>query len=161
MPNGFEPVFDQSSEILILGSFPSVLSREQAFYYGNPRNRFWRLIGEIYGEDIGNSVAEKTAFLLRRHIALWDVVTSCDIIGSLDANIKNPVIANLPELVAAAPIKKIFCNGGKSYELLKRYFPSFAPMTDALPSTSPANVRFDKTVWIAALKPFAKRETNL
>lgn len=160
MPKGFEPVYDRSSEILILGSFPSVLSREQAFYYGNPRNRFWRLIGEIYGEDVGASTAEKTAFLHRHRIALWDVVTSCDIIGSLDANIKNPVIANLPELVAAAPIRKIFCNGSKSYELLKRHFPSLAPMTDALPSTSPANVRFDKTAWTKALKPFAKRETT-
>lgn len=157
MLKGFKPVYDNFSEILILGSFPSVLSREQAFYYGNPRNRFWRLLAEIYGEEVGNSTTEKTAFLLRHRIALWDVVTSCDIIGSLDANIKNPEIAKLPELVAAAPIKKIFCNGSKSYELLKRHFPSLVPMTDALPSTSPANVRFDKTVWFAALKPFVKR----
>ena len=91
MYKGFDPVFDEKSETLILGSFPSVKSREVGFYYGNKRNRFWGLMRKIYGEDFGDDKASKTEFLLRNRIALWDAVISCEITGSLDSDIKNGI----------------------------------------------------------------------
>lgn len=149
MIEGFEPVYDENSKILILGSFPSVVSREDGVYYGNKRNRFWNLLKEYFKTDFGDDKISKEKFLLERKIALWDVVSSCEIKGSLDADIKNPVIADLGKIFKTAKIEAVICNGKKSYDLYRRNF-SFDVKTFSLPSTSPANVRFDKKTWFKA-----------
>ena len=148
---GFDPFYDEESTLLILGSFPSVKSRQEGFYYGNPRNRFWETVCGYFGEATPATVAQKKAFLNRRHIALWDVVTSCRINGSKDSSIQEETVADIPRLFQNSKIKKIFCNGGKSFELLEREFPALLEMTQKLPSTSPANPRFDRSVWHRAL----------
>ena len=144
---GFDPVFDKDSAVLILGSFPSVKSRQEGFYYGNPQNRFWKTVCGYFGESVPLSIAEKRAFLFRRKIALWDVVTSCQIDGSKDHSIRAEEIADLPAVLAKSQIKRIFCNGGKSFELLEMKFPALTEITKKLPSTSPANPRFSAEAW--------------
>ena len=144
---GFDPAFDEDSVLLVLGSFPSVKSRQEGFYYGNPQNRFWKTVCGYFGEETPETVAEKKAFLKRRHIALWDVVTACEIEGSQDSSIRREEVADLPSLLSGSNIKRIFCNGGKSFELLEREFPQFLRITQKLPSTSPANPRFSVEVW--------------
>ena len=148
---GFEPVFDGESRLLILGSFPSVKSRQEGFYYGNPQNRFWKTVCGYFGESVPLSVAEKRDFLLRRNLALWDVVTACEIDGSKDNSIRNEQVADIPHILAKSKIKRIFCNGGKSFELLEREFPALVKITQKLPSTSPANPRFSVETWHRAL----------
>ena len=136
----FEPVWDMQSEILILGSFPSVLSRKNAFYYGNPQNRFWKMLAGIYGEAVPESIEEKCALILSHHLAVWDVIESCEIIGSSDSSIRNVVPADIAGLMKKAPIKTIICNGGKSYEVYRRYQEAQTGIRAIkLPSTSPAN----------------------
>ncbi|MBQ5338777.1 MAG: DNA-deoxyinosine glycosylase, partial [Oscillospiraceae bacterium] len=103
----FPPLYDAQSEILILGSFPSVKSREQQFFYGHPQNRFWRVTAAVCGDEIPVTVAEKRAFLLRHHIALWDVIASCEITGSSDSSIRNVVPNDLTPILAAADIRQI------------------------------------------------------
>ena len=136
----FGPVWDPSSRILILGSFPSVKSREAAFFYGHPQNRFWRVIAEIFGEDIPCSVDEKRKLLLRNHIALWDVIASCEIDGSSDSSIKNAVPNDIGLILNAAPIRRIYVNGKTAARYCQKHL---AAGTDidfvCLPSTSPAN----------------------
>ena len=144
---GFDPVFDGESLLLILGSFPSVKSRKEGFYYGNPQNRFWKTVCGYFSESVPATVAEKKAFLIRRHIALWDVVTACEIDGSQDSSIRNEEVADVSGLLAKTKIRRIFCNGGKSFELLEREFPELLTITQKLPSTSPANPRFMKEAW--------------
>lgn len=141
----FDPVFDCNSKILILGSFPSVKSREQAFYYGNKQNRFWKTLCEFYKTEV-NTVEEKIRLCLTNRVALWDIVTSCTIKGSLDSDIRNYVLADLSRVLDKCGIIKILCNGGKAYQLTKQAYCGSIPVIK-LPSTSPANVRFDKTVW--------------
>lgn len=148
---GFSPCFDGESVLLILGSFPSVKSRREGFYYGNPQNRFWKTVCSYFGESVPEDVAAKKDFLFRRKIALWDVVISCEIDGSKDASIRNERVADLPALLSKSNIKRIFCNGSKSYELLEQSFPDLLPMTKKLPSTSPANPRFTAKAWHGAL----------
>lgn len=134
------PVFDESSRILILGSFPSVKSREAQFFYGHPQNRFWKVIAALTDEAIPTSIEEKRALLLKHHIAVWDVIASCDIEGSSDSSIKNAEINPLETLINAAPIEYIYCNGGKSYELYRKYCEKqLGKKAIKLPSTSPAN----------------------
>ncbi len=154
---GFEPCFDCESRILILGSFPSVISRKALFYYANPLNRFWKTLESLTGEPPLKSVAEKKAFLSRHRIALWDVVTECDIRGSLDSNIKNYVVADINAVTEAAKIEAIFLNGQTAYRIFKKHFPSLLPFAVSLPSTSPANTRFDYAEWEKALYPYLKR----
>lgn len=149
---GFPPVHNRESKVLVLGSFPSVMSRKIAFYYGNPQNRFWRTVCGFFGEEIPPDVAGKREFLLRRGIALWDVVLSCEIEGSADADIREEIVADIPALLAGSRIRQIFCNGGKSFSLLETHFPQLLPMARKLPSTSPANPRFSEAVWHNALK---------
>ncbi len=144
---GFSPVYDGESRLLILGSFPSVKSREVGFYYGNPQNRFWKTICGFFSEQIPASIEEKREFLLRRKIALWDVVLSCEIVGSSDTSIRGEVVADVPALFKESKIERIFCNGKKSYSLLCEHFPEFIERTTLLPSTSPANPRFSADVW--------------
>ena len=148
---GFAPYFNEKSVLLILGSFPSVMSRREGFYYGNPQNRFWKTVCGYFGELVPKDIAEKQDFLFRRNIALWDVVTACEIDGSKDASIRNEQVADLPALLKQSKIKRIFCNGSKSYELLEQRFPDLLPLTKKLPSTSPANPRFTATAWHGAL----------
>lgn len=134
------PIADEFSEVLILGTFPSVQSREGEFYYHHPRNRFWRLLGELCREPFPETIAERRALLLRHHIALWDVVESCEIIGSSDASIRNVRPAHLKPLLEGSRIHTIFGNGSKSCELYRRYCETETgrPIVQ-LPSTSPAN----------------------
>ena len=139
--HGFEPVFDERSRILVLGSFPSVLSRENAFYYGNPQNRFWRVLPMLYGEaPLVGDIPKQKEFLTRHHIALWDVLDSCEIQGASDASIRNPVPNRMREILDRAPIEAIFCTGQKAGTLFKRYCQKdCAIQARVLPSTSPAN----------------------
>lgn len=134
--HNFEPVYDAHSEILILGSFPSVKSRESRFYYGHPRNRFWRVLAGIYGGEIPASIPEKKAFLLRNHVALWDVIASCDITGSSDSSIRNVTANDMSVIKRTADIRKIFANGDTAYRLYRKYC---GDDIEKLPSTSPAN----------------------
>lgn len=109
---GFLPFFDENSEILILGSFPSVISRETNFYYGNKQNRFWKILSEAFGEPAPETIGEKQALLKNHKIALWDVVTECEITGSLDSTIKNYKVADLRQVLDNANVKTIILNGG-------------------------------------------------
>ena len=135
-----EPVFDKNSEVLILGSFPSVKSREQMFFYGHPQNRFWRVMANVMSDELPKTIAEKKVFLLKNHIAVWDVIAQCDIDGSSDVSIKNAVPNNLSKILTVAPIKKICCNGTKAWELYNKYILQTTGIEAVkLPSTSPAN----------------------
>ena len=147
----FEPVYDDHSSVLILGTFPSVKSREQNFYYGHPGTRFWRVLAKVTGQPMPETIEEKRAFLLANGIALWDVIAECDIAGSSDSSIRNVVPAPLEQVLFAARIQKIFANGAKAWELYHRFaLPRLLPLLgpdqretaehiQKLPSTSPAN----------------------
>ena len=137
------PVYDENYKILILGSFPSVKSRENHFFYHHPQNRFWRVLAAIVGCDTPNSIEEKKEFLLKNNIAVWDVIASCEIEGSSDSSIKNVVVNDFSLIMDNANIKQIFCNGGKSFDLYKKYCQKTTNLKAIkLPSTSPANARF-------------------
>lgn len=138
------------SKILILGSFPSIKSRENNFYYGNKHNKFWKILSKFYDCKMPTTINEKIKILSENKIVLWDIVTECDITGSLDSNIKNPKIANL-EKIMSKNIKKILCNGQKSYKLLLKHYPLYANIAICLPSTSPANTSFDEKLWFYQL----------
>lgn len=149
---GFEPCFDEMSRVLILGSFPSVKSREQCFYYGHPQNAFWRILSAFFGEDKPLTVEEKKAFLTRNKIALWDIVTECEIVGSRDETIKNFKVANLFEVLQNAPVSCILINGGRAYSIFEKHYGSIGIPYFKLPSTSPANARRKDEEWYAALR---------
>lgn len=135
-----EPVFDKESKILILGSFPSVKSREEGFFYGHPQNRFWKVLAEIWKEPVPVSIDEKKSFLLRNNIAVWDVIKSCDIEGSSDSSIKNVVANDIGVILSKANIKQIYVNGKKAQQLYQKYiYPMLQKEAICLPSTSPAN----------------------
>lgn len=137
------PIYNSSSKILILGSFPSVKSRENNFFYHHPQNRFWKVLSSITNEDVPKSIDEKKEFLLRNHIALWDVISSCEIEGSSDSSIKNVIPNDLTSILNNCDIDIIFCNGGKAHDLYKKYCQKNINIKDIkLPSTSPANARF-------------------
>lgn len=136
----FDPVFDAHSRILILGTFPSVKSRENQFYYGHPQNRFWKLLALLTEEPVPVSIPEKTAFLLRNRIAIWDVIAECEIIGSSDSSIRNVRANNMSVILDHAPVREIYANGAKAYELYMKYcYPTIGRGITKLPSTSPAN----------------------
>ena len=107
------PVYRADSRILILGSFPSVKSRETGFFYGHPQNRFWKVTAAVCGEEVPQTVEEKKAFLLRNHIAVWDVIASCVITGSSDASIRDVVPNPLQDILECADIRQIYCNGDR------------------------------------------------
>ena len=137
------PVYDENSKILILGSFPSVKSRENQFFYHHPQNRFWKTLAAVVGCDTPISIEEKKKFLLDNNIAVWDVIASCEIEGSSDSSIKNVVVNDFNSIIYKSNIKQIFCNGGKSYDLYRKYCEKSTSMKAIkLPSTSPANARF-------------------
>ncbi len=136
----FPPFFREDSRILILGSFPSVRSREEGFFYGHPNNRFWKVIAGVFEEDAPNTIPEKEALLIRHRIALWDVVFQCDIHASSDASIRNVVPADLSAILEHARILRIFCNGRTSEKLFRKYQEEkCGQQAFMLPSTSPAN----------------------
>ena len=140
----FEPVFNKDSKILILGSFPSVKSRENQFYYGHPQNRFWKVLAQVLGEEVPQTIEEKKAFLLEYHIAVWDVIESCTIIGSSDSSIKDVVVNDFSKVLEDSRIKTIYVNGGKAYELYQKYAEkSTGIKAIKLPSTSPANAAWN------------------
>lgn len=134
------PVFDKDSEVLILGSFPSVKSRKSEFFYGHPQNRFWKVTAAVFGCDAPKTTEEKKAFLLKNHIALWDVVGSCEIEGSADSTIKNVVPNDIEMILSTADIRQIFVNGKTGEKYYKKYIqPKINRAAVCLPSTSPAN----------------------
>ena len=136
------PVFDENSEVLILGSFPSVKSREGRFFYHHPRNRFWKVLTDVFGEGEPEpeTIEEKKAFLLAHRVAVWDVIASCEIQGSSDSTIKHVVPNDLSPILQTADIRKILCNGGTAYALYEKYLKEQTGREAVrLPSTSPAN----------------------
>lgn len=136
----FGPVYDNNSRIIILGSFPSVRSREANFYYCHPQNRFWPLLARLLECEMPESIEGKKEVLLKNRIALWDALDSCDIIGSSDSSIKNAVPVDIMQILNSADIRKIFCNGGASHTLFIKYLTPLCGITPVkLPSTSPAN----------------------
>lgn len=158
---GFLPINDINSIVLILGSFPSVISRENNFYYANKRNRFWKIFEEYFSVVL-ESVDDKIEFLKNNKIALWDIVDSCNVKGSLDSNIKDINFSNLEKLLVKSPnIKTVLCNGKLSYNLTTKYVKNKDIHLNViyLPSTSPANVSFDKKFWISELDRIFQEQT--
>ena len=143
----FKPIFDKSSKILILGSFPSVVSRKLGFYYANPQNRFWRVLAEILNAPLLTSTDEKINFLLDRRIAIYDAAISCEIKGSSDAKMTTVEPANLEPIFSGARIAQVYANGGKAHEICEKYLKNQILNATGkepvkLPSTSPANANF-------------------
>ncbi len=136
----FEPVYDENSRILILGSFPSVKSREQKFFYGHPQNRFWKVTATVFGDAVPGTIEEKKSFLLRHHIAAWDVIYSCDIKGSSDSSIRNVMPTDLRKIIQNSQVQAVYCNGKTSGKMYKKYHEKNLDISaEVLPSTSPAN----------------------
>lgn len=148
-----EPVYDHRSRILILGSFPSVKSRETMFFYGHPQNRFWKVTAAVFGSAVPQTVDEKRDFLLRHGIAVWDVIASCEIEGSSDSSIRNVVPNDLSRILTAALVEQIYVNGKTALKYYDRYLRS-ATGREAicLPSTSPANAAWTLEKLTAAWK---------
>ena len=137
------PLYDKNSKVLILGSFPSVKSREQMFFYGHPQNRFWRVLALVFGEDTPLTIEEKRSFVLRHNLALWDVLASCDIEGSADSTIKNAVANDLSEIIKNSKVAKIFVNGKTAEKYYIKYTEKkLGRKAICLPSTSPANASY-------------------
>lgn len=136
----FEPIYDANSKILILGSFPSVKSRESQFYYGHPQNRFWKVLASVLSADVPKTIGEKKVLLLENHIAIWDVIASCSIAGSSDTSIKDVIVNDFSEILEKSQIETIYVNGTKAYELYRKYAEKkIGVKAIKLPSTSPAN----------------------
>lgn len=141
--HSFGPVIDEACKILILGSFPSVKSREEGFFYGHPQNRFWRILAAVFEEETPKTIEEKKAFLLSHHIALYDVIESCEIIGSADSSIRHVRPADIAALIAKAPIERVYVNGALAKKLYDRYLlPIVEIEAVKLPSSSAANARY-------------------
>lgn len=138
----FTAVINSNSRILILGTFPSIVSMEQGFYYMHPQNRFWKILSRLYQEDAYSmEIEEKKEFVLRHHLALFDVISACQIHKSSDQSIRFAEVQNIKKLVELYPIQRILLNGKKAYELFKREYPDLLEMAICLPSTSPANAK--------------------
>lgn len=153
----FPPLYNEASRILILGSLPSVKSREQMFFYGYSQNRFWKVISAVFQEQVPVTIDEKKQMLFKHHIALWDTIYSCDIIGSSDSSIRNVVPTDLSEVIRQSQIDRIFCNGKTSGKYYKKYqYQQLGMEAEVLPSTSPANAQTSLEqlieIWSAALK---------
>ena len=145
------PVYDSRSRILILGSFPSVKSREAGFFYGHPQNRFWRVLAAVYDDALPATVDDKKAFLLRHGVALWDVIASCEIRGSADSSIRDVVPNDLSVILNAAPVERIFVNGKTAERYYKQYAETVTGRAAVcLPSTSPANAAWSLDALIGA-----------
>ena len=139
----FPPLFDSESRTLILGSFPSVKSREAMFFYGHPQNRFWKLIALLCNEDVPVSIEEKSALILRNHLALWDSIHSCTITGSSDSSVRDVVPNDLSVIFENSKVSRVFCNSALSHKMYMKYiYPSTGIEAVKLPSTSPANAAY-------------------
>lgn len=139
-----DPVFAPDSKILILGSFPSVKSRQTRFFYGHPQNRFWKLMAFLFQEDVPETIEDKKQLLLRNHIAVWDVIRSCEISGSSDQSIKDVKVNDIGALLKMTEIERIYTNGSKAHTLYQRHLKEKTGIEDVcLPSTSPANAAYD------------------
>ena len=155
----FPPLYDENSRILILGSFPSVKSREQRFFYGHPQNRFWKVTAGVLECEVPRDIPEKREMLLTHGVALWDSIARCEIEGSSDASITGVVPNDLSPIFDSADIRQVFCNGKKSFEMYTKYL---EPLTGrpavCLPSTSPANAAWSverlTAYWAERLRPF-------
>ncbi|MCR5715717.1 MAG: DNA-deoxyinosine glycosylase [Lachnospiraceae bacterium] len=152
------PTFDKESQILILGSFPSVKSREMMYFYGHPQNRFWKVMAALYETPVPMTVPERHDFLITHHIAAWDVIHSCEIIGSSDSSIRNVVANDLSVILDTAPIRQIYVNGKKAAEHYQRYTQEKVHRAAiCLPSTSPANAAWSlerlTEAWRVILSP--------
>lgn len=153
------PVFDEMSRILILGSFPSVKSREAGFFYGHPQNRFWRVLAAVLGCAVPVTIDEKREMLLAHHVAVWDVIASCEITGSSDSSIRNAVPNDLTPILVAANIRQIFTNGKTADRMYRKYCEKQTGRNAVcLPSTSPANAAWslDRLIdeWKRTIEPF-------
>ena len=138
------PLYDENCKILILGSFPSVKSREAMFFYGHPQNRFWKLMAVLFDEAYPQTIEEKKSLVLKHHIAMWDTIRSCTITGSSDSSIKDVVPNDLSVILDNSRVERIFCNGATSYRLYMKYiYPTTGVKAVKLPSTSPANAAFN------------------
>lgn len=143
MIHTIDPVYDGNSKILVLGSFPSVKSREQQFFYGHKQNRFWRVMAQVLGCEVPENIEQKRTMLLTHHVALWDVIASCEITGSSDASIRDVQPNDLSRILTQADIQAIYTNGSKAYELYQKYlYPVNGRKATPLPSTSPANAGY-------------------
>ena len=139
----FGPLYNENSRVLILGSFPSVKSREQNFFYGHPQNRFWKVVAAVFDQPIPQIIEEKKKLILSNGLALWDSIASCEITGSSDASIKNAHANDIGSILNSCSIERIYCNGRKSYELYCKYIePQTGCKAVCLPSTSPANAQW-------------------
>lgn len=154
-----KPLYDSNSSILILGSFPSVKSREEGFFYGHPQNRFWKVMAALFDDELPQNIMQKSDLLHRNHVALWDVIASCEIKGSSDASIRDVVPNDLSVILEHADIRKIFVNGKTAEKLYNKYiFPDTGIKITTLPSTSPANAAWsvDRLIeeWRSSVLPF-------
>ena len=157
----FGPLFNENSRVLILGSFPSVKSREQNFFYGHPQNRFWRVIAEVFNQPVPQNVDEKKLLILNNGLALWDSIASCEITGSSDASIRNARPNDIGIILDNCSIEQIYCNGRKSHELYCRYIePQTGREATCLPSTSPANAQWTFDRLVAAWSVIAEKRIN-
>lgn len=153
------PIYDESSTVLILGSFPSVRSREVGFFYGHPQNRFWRVLACLYNEPLPETTDEKRALLLKHHIALWDVVACCEIQGSADSTLRHVTVNDLSPILSSAPIRQIFVNGKTAEKYYNKLIkPIIGRPVIILPSTSPANASWSLTRLVGAWRVI--QETN-
>lgn len=140
----FDPVYDADSKILILGSFPSVKSRENNFFYGHPQNRFWKVMASVLDTEVPTTIEEKKEMLLSHHVAVWDVIASCSIQGSSDTSIKDVVVNDFSKILEHSSVERIYVNGGKAYELYHKYAEKMTGIkATKLPSTSPANAAWN------------------
>ncbi|WP_300409116.1 DNA-deoxyinosine glycosylase [Lagierella sp.] len=138
-----KPLYNNESKILILGSFPSVKTREYGFFYGHPQNRFWPVMERLFGVELSREIEVRRDFLLKNKIAVFDSIFQCDIVGSSDASIKNVKPSDLKNIVETADIQQVFCNGGTSFKYYKKYHSKVLGLEGIkLPSTSPANARY-------------------
>ena len=155
-----DPVYDRNSRVLILGSFPSVRSRQVQFLYGHPQNRFWRVLAAVYDCEVPATVEEKRAFLLCHGIALWDVIASCEVTGSSDASIRNVAVNDVTRILRHAQIKTIFVNGKTAEKYYNRYLkPVLQRDAVCLPSTSPANAAWPLERLVEAWRPVRQIST--
>jgi len=138
----FEPVYDERSAVLVLGTMPSPASRAQGFYYSHPQNRFWPVMAALFGEPRPQTPEEKTNFVLRHRIALWDTLAACDITGAGDASIRKPEPNDLSRIFETASIRAVFTTGAAAHGFYQKYQAAKYPVPEfCLPSTSPANTK--------------------
>ena len=155
--HNFPPLFAPDSRALILGSIPSPKSREQAFFYGHPQNRFWPVLAAVFGGPGPQTIEDKRSLALRHRIAMWDTLAACDIRGASDTSIRNPVANDLPWLIAQTRVRAVFCTGATSYKYYKKLCqPQTGIEAVCLPSTSPANAAWSKERLIQAYSVIAQ-----